>query len=124
MWSILRYPVVHWLSSLLFATLLTVAWMAVTQDIRTLEDAMGFLVFAGLYGTALSVPTLVLYMAACSWIIRAGQNPWATKAMLDLVAVVGIGVTLFLIGGSLMPALFLVYSFSVVLTSIFIKLPT
>jgi len=100
-----------------------VAWEVYGSGQLTSGDVLETIMLTFVFGTVLSLPTLVLYMLASGWLIKGLRSVLVAKGALNLLVIVAVGVTMGILRGSLMPTLFGCYSASVILSSLFIKLP-
>jgi len=121
MWTVIRYPVLHWLLTMLLGPLIIVGRVVVDKG-DTLEGIASLFLISLIYGSLFSLPTLALYMLTAQRIAaRIGSAPVA-KAVLDLLVIIGVAVTLFMVEDSLVSLVFWPYCAAVVLASLFIKL--
>lgn len=122
MWTNRRYAFVHWLATMVLGRVVFVIWAvygpARLSSGHLLESFMLVLV----YGTVFSLPTLVLHTLASAWMVKRLRSVLGQKVVLNLLVIAAIGVTLGILRGGLMPALFCCYSTAVIVSSLFIKL--
>jgi hypothetical protein len=118
----LRYPILHWSTTLLLGPILFVTGAAIMHWGGVLADAVEILWLCLVFGLALSIPTLIVYLAVFIWLGNGRMTGWLLKGSLNVVAVSGIGITLFLLGGTLMPVLFWSYAAAVIVTSVLLRL--
>ncbi len=118
-----NYIFTHWAATLLIApflpTLYDFFFNPIKGEIIGLLDVYPIIL---LFSFILSLPTLIIYYFVFLYLMKRNANPVLTKVILIVLTIVGIAITILIIGGSL--AMTLIYSFSIsaFLTGILIRI--
>ncbi len=118
-----NYPLQHWLTTLLLAPFLPPIYEMIFeprsgQILSLLEVYFISLVFSFIF----SLPTLFIYYLVFRFIAKRNIKPLAMKFILIVLTIMGITITLLLIGGSLVPTLIFAYSLAAILTGFLFKI--
>lgn len=102
----------HWVMTLILAPFLPAIYELFFDPIK--GQVIGLLkvypvIF--IFSLVFSIPTLIIYHFVFSYLIKRQTNPALTKTILIILTILGITITILLIGGSLSTTL--IYSFSI-----------
>jgi len=111
------YPIIHWLISILIAPLLlfVIRGQDVTVD-------LSFLPYYWLFGFVLSIPVFLIYWISYERLCKKIFSATTLKLTLDGICIIGIFITFTIMNGSLEFVLSTVYSVTVVVVSLFLKI--
>ena len=110
-----NYPLQVWLTSIVIAPILL--------SIVTLDSSIFSLFFIYIfYGVFLSVPVFLIYLLSFRILIQKKYSPLFIKALSDLLSIIGVFITFQIISGSEIYLLSIIYSTSIILSSIFCKI--
>ena len=116
------YPYKHWLTTLAVGPLILII-----QDIffgnNNLNDSIGIYMLFLVFGLFFSLPAFAFYLLLFNLIIRKTNSTFIIKTVLSLTTIVGVFVTIKLIGGTMMtPKLASYYSVALIICSLFYKI--
>jgi hypothetical protein len=118
-----NYLIKHWLTTLVLASFLRPLYEFILkpipgQIVGLLEIYLITLIFSFLF----SLPTLIIYFLTFKQLIKQNANPILTKFILISVTVIGINITVLLIGGSLSLTLIFAFSCAGIITGCIFKI--
>lgn len=118
------YPFKHWVTSLAVGPLGLFIQDMVSGN-NNLNDAVGiYILFVG-FGIAFSLPVFLLYLLLFNLLTKNVNTVLPVKTILNLIAIIGVFVTIKLIGGTMMTTtLALYYSVALFVCSFFYKIKT
>ena len=116
------YPVRHWLTSLAVGPLLVfISNIVINSADINANDFFANYILLFFFGLIFSLPTIVFYYVVYNLLIKRQTSPVIIKIILDIVAVLGMCLTLHLIGGTAIPGMYAPYSTAIVVCSLFYK---
>ena len=116
------YPYKHWLTSLGLGALILFT-IDIVSGKNSLNDAIGMGFLCVIFGFIFSIPVFILYLLLFNILIRRTISALLIKTILNSITIVGIFITIKLIGGTMMtPEFALYYSIILVVSSFFYKI--
>ena len=111
------YPLRLRLFTINITPVLSVFWNRLSNSNSNIEVILLFILF----GLLFSAPTFMVVFLLYQSIRNSGLAVWILKSIIIVVAVIGMVVTLTMIGGSAMPALKWAYAISISIIGYFLK---
>lgn len=116
------YPYKHWLTSLAVGALILFIIDIVSGN-NNLNDAVGMCILYAVFGFIFSIPVFILYLLLFNLLIRKSNSVLMIKTILNSIAIVGLFITIKLIGGTMMtPKFASYYSVILIVCSLFYKI--
>src|SRR5438105_3640592 len=103
------FPFRHWLASLTIAPLLLFIFKAIRSTIEYSGDTFGLYIVFVAIGFLFSFPTFVVYYFLYLFLVKKRTSPLLIKIILDAEAILGMFITLKLLGGSSISDLYAPY---------------
>ena len=113
----------HWLTTLIFAPFLPTFYDFLINPIE--GESFGLLDLYPIlliFSFVLSIPTLVIYYFVFSFLIKRQANPILANLILITLTIIGIAITLLIIGGSMAVTLIYSFSLSTIITGILLRI--
>ncbi len=115
-----NYPIIHWFIVVLVGPVFFDLYMFAEASIDSGGFDMLWPATAGV-GAIMSLPILALYLLVFRAVRGAAFSEIFLKCLLNILVVGSVGVTMALIGGSMMPALFMSYALAIIVGSLVIR---
>ena len=116
------YPYKHWLTSLATGALILFIIDIVSGN-NNLNDALVMGMLCMVFGFFFSLPVFILYLILFNLLIRKTNSALIIKTILNSITIVGVFITIKLIGGTMMtPKFALYYSIILIVCSLFFKI--
>lgn len=114
------YPVQLWLTSTIVIAPLLLVVIGLINDVKNsgLETIPLFMMF----GLVLSIPVFLICLFAYRLLLQKDSSAILIKIVLAIITIVGVFITFIIISGSMAYMLSLVYSSSVIISSLFYRI--
>ena len=111
----ISYPVQHWLLTILISPILLIVYDHLFDLGLVYDDEVSLYLMMVYYGFVFSLPSVVFYYLLFLQLSKMAFPDKTVKSILLVVAVLLSAISLWLIGGSLMDSLMVVYGSGIVI---------
>lgn len=117
------YPVQLWLTSIVFfaPVIFIIVELFNDTDYSGNSSNVGIFVLLILFGILFSVPTFLVTLLIYELAYHKISSAFLIQVLINTISIAGIFITLTLISGSMIPQLKIIYTASVILTSLVLK---
>lgn len=116
------YPLKHWFFTNIISSLCLFAFDLISQH-NSLNDATGVGMLFFIFGSVFSIPTFIVYLLTYKLLIKTAKSIFNIKLTLNIIGVLGIFLTMNLIGGTSMTFGYgVIYSVILIIFSLVLKI--
>ncbi len=118
------YPFKHWMTSLALSPLIILSEAVVfSQNLQINSDTIGLYMLYVAFGLFFSLPVFIAYLLIFNLLMRTAKSTFLIKMTLNLIAVIGVFITIKLLGGTAMTtSVAVMYSMAIIASSFFYKI--
>lgn len=114
------YPIIHWFIAVLVGPIFFDLYMFANASSGSGDPGILW-PFTTMVGAIMSLPILGLYVLLFRAVREAPMSELFLKCLMDILVVGLTGMALALLGGSMMPALFLCYAMAIIFGSLVLR---
>jgi hypothetical protein len=116
------YPYKHWLTSLAVAALILFIIDIISGN-NNLNEAIGMCMLYVIFWFVFSIPVFIIYLLLFNLLIRKTISVLIIKTLLNSITIIGVFITIKLIGGTMMtPKFASYYSIILIICSFFYEI--